>query len=1053
MNPPNDIQDALASALALCQASGGLNAQQESCLRTLLDAVPDAAIRNRLDELASSRGGAGPVPSSQPFQPGESTKKRAQVEDEDDSPSSATLAPSTPKKIRRNTGADASPRTTPRRTPKTPRTQGLFHAPDTPLSATPTTHRAGLDSSPSGGLLAAAFGDVDVFSAYDSTSFTPALSLSAAHAKEEARAAAAQCKIRRTLTTFRRYWAGHRDQLPTRLDFTPSGQLLGTHENRLFFVLQERLTADIALLRRVHVGVSAETLAMQTAAVGEVEAALHRCHDVEAQLTAAAAPATAAAAPATAAPAAAAAAPAAAAAAPAAAAAAAAPAAAAAGDDNDDERTAVPSRPSTPRRSATLVPPDLPGLGGPPPGGVAPPGSPCNRNSTSARREKRSVVDELASTAPDPDTVPKRKKARNIKEPHRLAAGPRPLQKETVKLLCALSGVISPGAYHEVASVIRRGVLPNQLLNAELGRDSLRDDDLPSLVHHARQCHEADTHGWLLSLYSMLVEFRFALTLQRIMAGGSWEGSPSEYLQEHRASFPAPLDRLMEWHGKGLRWAFMMNAGSVPLLLGAAVLNMRRALSRTSWDVLREFCTCIRDPAKKNVLYVQNFIVPTLVEWGKCFNVRLGTRIFGRDLKEDDKILEQLEFNTLRLPARGIHWADWKADNQLTVFESLPPALQPTLEHRLPQTWIPPSRPCTTVVFKKMSMKTRLGMAKTPDFDPPRRKKPKKEYTKAEKKARSQAARVRRNKWADEERAAAREGQLIPDTLADLQDMADVHTFEEEGPYVRLESKLARKNQTDVKCLDSDGTLMVDVLDTSCFEERESDALYDYLIDATGVDRRGIATSSAGPLRPFQALHLVVTNRYSELGDDAAAAQTSEDADDLEGNAHQRVPRPHLDIRRDIQGYNDVCAVLQKIFRLVAERIKERYPKTYKVLMDYVEVLPLGAWSPCYPLAGFVLNFGGMTQPHFDQDLGVCIVVTFGRFEGGELALYEGKILLDLDGFSICIFPSDFFTHFNLPFKGERMSMAMATEKVSKRWTYDRNLWRSHTSAKTMPAQ
>lgn len=129
--------------------------------------------------------------------------------------------------------------------------------------------------------------------------------------------------------------------------------------------------------------------------------------------------------------------------------------------------------------------------------------------------------------------------------------------------------------------------------------------------------------------------------------------------------------------------------------------------------------------------------------------------------------------------------------------------------------------------------------------------------------------------------------------------------------------------------------------------------------------------------------------------------------------------------------------------------MKEHLPKSYDILMRYVESLPMGSWSPCYPFSGFVLNFGVMTDPHIDDDLEICVVITFGKFTGGELALYEGKLLLELDGFSICIFPSDKFTHFNLPYEGQRGSMAMATEKASKGWWLARNLWRKHLYTRT----
>lgn len=88
---------------------------------------------------------------------------------------------------------------------------------------------------------------------------------------------------------------------------------------------------------------------------------------------------------------------------------------------------------------------------------------------------------------------------------------------------------------------------------------------------------------------------------------------------------------------------------------------MRRDLLRMSVDAFVEFCRCIRDPEKKkgsavpaiiirdavNIIsasYTHNLIVPALVDWGRCFNVRIGQHLFGHDLAADDDLLSQLNF-------------------------------------------------------------------------------------------------------------------------------------------------------------------------------------------------------------------------------------------------------------------------------------------------------------------------------------------------------------------------------------------------------------------------
>lgn len=104
-------------------------------------------------------------------------------------------------------------------------------------------------------------------------------------------------------------------------------------------------------------------------------------------------------------------------------------------------------------------------------------------------------------------------------------------------------------------------------------------------------------------------------------------------------------------------------------------------------------------------------------------------------------------------------------------------------------------------------------------------------------------------------------------------------------------------------------------------------------------------------------------------------------------------------------------------------------------------MLPLGSWSPAAPFGGFVLNFGNATIAHVDHDTGLCVVIIFGDFEGGELGLYEVKFLLRFSGFTIVIFLSKDLTHFNNHFKGNRISLVLTTEDAAEDWVALLNQW------------
>lgn len=102
------------------------------------------------------------------------------------------------------------------------------------------------------------------------------------------------------------------------------------------------------------------------------------------------------------------------------------------------------------------------------------------------------------------------------------------------------------------------------------------------------------------------------------------------------------------------------------------------------------------------------YILPTIMEWGHCFNLRIGGRIFGSDLDEDDEVLCGLFFENgsvgpllpspatytdyhrfRRLPPRSPKWSEWNAEPQCTLFEPLPTAMRP----RVPEPWTVPPPP------------------------------------------------------------------------------------------------------------------------------------------------------------------------------------------------------------------------------------------------------------------------------------------------------------------------------------------------------------------------
>jgi len=90
-----------------------------------------------------------------------------------------------------------------------------------------------------------------------------------------------------------------------------------------------------------------------------------------------------------------------------------------------------------------------------------------------------------------------------------------------------------------------------------------------------------------------------------------------------------------------------------------------------------------------------------------------------------------------------------------------------------------------------------------------------------------------------------------------------------------------------------------------------------------------------------------------------------------------------------------------------------------------------------------VVNIGAQLEPHTDpKDEGLCVVIPFGSWKGGELCLYDVGIVLELEPGDVVLFPSDRITHFNLEVEGLRGSLVMASDRdIKGSWMEDRNKW------------
>ncbi|KZT54497.1 hypothetical protein CALCODRAFT_418249, partial [Calocera cornea HHB12733] len=100
-------------------------------------------------------------------------------------------------------------------------------------------------------------------------------------------------------------------------------------------------------------------------------------------------------------------------------------------------------------------------------------------------------------------------------------------------------------------------------------------------------------------------------------------------------------------------------------------------------------------------------------------------------------------------------------------------------------------------------------------------------------------------------------------------------------------------------------------------------------------------------------------------------------------------------------------------------QVQAKLPQEYHLLEALVQKVPLNTELPCYPFPSFVVNYYCCVEGHRDDqdpEGGVCVLLVFGSFTGGQIVLHEPGIVLEVEAGDIVIFPSMRLTHFNLHF-------------------------------------
>ncbi|KAL0058617.1 hypothetical protein AAF712_014688 [Marasmius tenuissimus] len=211
--------------------------------------------------------------------------------------------------------------------------------------------------------------------------------------------------------------------------------------------------------------------------------------------------------------------------------------------------------------------------------------------------------------------------------------------------------------------------------------------------------------------------------------------------------------------------------------------------------------------------------------------------------------------------------------------------------------------------------------------------------------------------------------------------------------------------------------------------------------------------SSEDHTAKFKCCHLTLYNRYSFNGHDAP-----NDADPFtlqkEGkrpcDANQFTPRFSAEFYEQETRAMRLLNGMKPIIEHIAQVMRERFPKENGDLVAFISGLPLDAASPVHPYGGVTVNLNAATIVHLDpKDLNLCLVLALHDCTGGELVLEEPGIVIRLKSGDFIIFPSRKYSHYNLDFKGLRVSFAFSTDNAAKQWIEDNNGWLSNTHMKS----
>ncbi|KAJ3963517.1 hypothetical protein EV361DRAFT_874803, partial [Lentinula raphanica] len=107
--------------------------------------------------------------------------------------------------------------------------------------------------------------------------------------------------------------------------------------------------------------------------------------------------------------------------------------------------------------------------------------------------------------------------------------------------------------------------------------------------------------------------------------------------------------------------------------------------------------------------------------------------------------------------------------------------------------------------------------------------------------------------------------------------------------------------------------------------------------------------------------------------------------------------------------------ILQNIIEKRIARDPDLFGEDVEAMVD---IMPLHDFTPVRPFTGLVININSVTAAHKDRgDLGGCLVISLGSYEGGEMCLFQPRLAVETRNGDIVSFKSQDYIHFNLHYQ------------------------------------